>query len=128
MRISFDFDGTLWDEFGGVPNPQKEEIIKICKNYIMMLHDVYIITKRWGPEFKNEGLKNEHLIVYQVADMIGIPREKVIFTNRMFKADKIKEMLIETHFENSEVEVKMVEKLGIKCVPVEDPYWRDLVY
>ena len=128
MRISFDFDGTLWDEFDRTPNKQKEEIIKLCKKYIMMLHDVYIITKRWGPQYKNEGLKNEHLIVYQVAEMIGIPKEKVIFTNRIWKADKIKEMNIDLHFENSEMEVKQIEELGIKVVPVEDPYWRDLVY
>lgn len=128
MRVSFDFDGTLWDEFDRTPNKQKEEIIKLCKKYIMMLHDVYIITKRWGPQYKNEGLKNEHLIVYQVAEMIGIPKEKVIFTNRIWKADKIKEMNIDLHFENSEMEVKQIEELGIKVVPVEDPYWRDLVY
>ena len=128
MRISFDFDGTLWDEFDRTPNKQKEEIIKLCKKYIMMLHDVYIITKRWGPQYKNEGLKNEHLIVYQVAEMIGIPKEKVIFTNRIWKADKIKEMNIDLHFENSEMEVKQIEELGVKVVPVEDPYWRDLVY
>ena len=26
LRISFDFDGTLHDEFGDIHNPQKKEI------------------------------------------------------------------------------------------------------
>ena len=31
MKVSFDFDGTLDDEFDGVYNPQKLEIQKIAK-------------------------------------------------------------------------------------------------
>ena len=127
-KVSFDFDGTLWDEFDRTPNKQKDEIINICKRYIMMLHDVHIITKRWGPEHRNEGLKNECDIVLKVADIIGIKKENIHFTNRLWKDELIKKLGIEMHFENSDIEVKMIEKLGVKVVPVEDPYWRDLVY
>lgn len=34
MIISFDFDGTLEDEFGGIPNPQKDEVQRIAKTYV----------------------------------------------------------------------------------------------
>ena len=35
MKISFDFDGTLDDEFGGqIINHQKEEIQQLAKKYI----------------------------------------------------------------------------------------------
>ena len=48
MRISFDFDGTLEDEFGGVPvNEQKLEIQSLAKRYISEGHDVMILTKRY---------------------------------------------------------------------------------
>jgi len=128
MKISFDFDGTIWDEFDKTPNRQKDEIGRICKDYIRKGHDVYIITKRWGPKFRNEGLKNECDIVYQVGLSLGIKKENIIFTDRLWKDVTIKNLGIEMHFENSDMEVKMIEKLGVKVVPVEDPYWRDLVY
>lgn len=128
MKVSFDFDGTLDDEFDRTINRQKEEIQSICKRYTMMLHDVYIITKRWGPNHRNEGLRNECDVVYLMADELGVKRENVYFTDRIYKDEIIKKLGIELHFENSEYEVKMIEKLGIKVVPVEDPYWRDLVY
>ena len=128
MNISFDMDGTLGDGFDRTPNRQKEEIQQLCSKYIMMLHDVHIITKRWGPEYRNEGLKNECDIVYQLANRLGIKPQNIHFTNRLWKCNKIKELNIDIHFENSEAEVKMIEKLGVKVIPVEDPYWRDLVY
>lgn len=35
MRISFDFDGTLVDEFGGHPsNSQKDEVQGLVKKYL----------------------------------------------------------------------------------------------
>ena len=68
MRISFDFDGTLDDEFGGVPiNEQKLEIQALAKKYISEGHDVMILTKRHGPENADKGLKGEHLKVYELA-------------------------------------------------------------
>ena len=41
---------------------------------------------------------------------------------------------VDRHFENDDYEVKLInqacQEKGHKClvVPVEDPYWRDLVY
>ena len=67
MRISFDFDGTLDDEFGGLYNSQKEEIQNIAKKYVESGHQVCIITKRYGPEFSNMGITNEHKIVFDLA-------------------------------------------------------------
>lgn len=132
FRISFDFDGTLDDEFGGFFNKQKEEIQNLAKKYVKEGHDVCIITKRYGPEFSNEGLGDEHLVVFNLAKELGI--NKIYFTNRDMKFDKILELKIDRHFENSQYEVDLITK---KCqesnhscvvVPVEDPYWRDLVY
>lgn len=45
--ISFDFYGTLVDEFGGHPmNSQKDEIQPLAKKYISQGHEVIIVTKR----------------------------------------------------------------------------------
>ena len=128
MKISFDFDGTLEDDFDGTFNKQKVEVQRIASNYISQGHDIYIITKRYSPEFKDLGLTNEHLKVWDLAKDLNINQNNCIFTNREWKSDTIKSFGINKHFENSEIEVKMISDLGILVVHVEDPYWRDLVY
>ena len=47
MKISFDFDGTLDDEFDGGYNIVKEEIQSLAKKYVDEGNDVCIITKRF---------------------------------------------------------------------------------
>ena len=132
MKVSFDFDGTLDDEFGGIFNKQKEEIQNLAKKYVSEGHDVCIITKRYGPEFFNLGIGDEHLVVYELASKLGI--NKVYFTNRDMKFSHILTLKIDKHFENSQYEVDLInqkcQEQNHKClvVPVEDPYWRDLVY
>jgi hypothetical protein len=132
MKVSFDFDGTLDDEFGGVYNPQKLEIQKIAKKYVEEGHQVCIITKRYGPEMSSKGLGNEHSVVLSLAKELGI--KEVYFTNREMKFSHILTLKIDRHFENSDYEVKLINQAckekGHNClvVHVEDPYWRDLIY
>lgn len=128
MNISFDVDGTLLDDFDGSFNKQKEEIQTLAKKHISNGDNVFIITKRYGPEYPNEGIKNEHLIVFQLANSLGIPIDRCYFTNRDWKISTILKLNIKRHYENSEKEVKMCQDSGIEVIPVEDPYWRDLVY
>jgi len=133
MRISFDFDGTLVDEFGGHPsNSQKDEVQGLAKKYLIEGHEVMIITKRFGPENADKGIKNEHLEVQELAKKLGI--KTIHFTNREMKFSYIINLGIDRHFENDDYEVQLInqacEEKGHKClvVPVEDSYWRDLVY
>jgi len=132
LRISFDFDGTLDDEFDGVLNTQKTEIQNLAKKYITEGHQVCIITKRYGPEFSNMGINNEHKIVFELAKKIGI--KDIYFTNREMKFSYILNLGIQKHFENSNYEVELINQAckerGSEClvIHVEDPYWRDLVY
>lgn len=128
MNISFDFDGTLEDEFGGFPiNLQKEEIQSLAKKYIDEGHNVMILTKRYGPENSNKGLKNEHIDVYELAEKIGI--KNVFFTNREMKFSYIKRMNIDVHFENDDYEVSLIKQACENClvIPVEESGWRDLL-
>lgn len=132
--ITFDFDGTLEDEFDDTLNLQKEEVQHICKQLIQMGNDVRILTKRYSEEYANLGKGNEHLIVYHLASQLGIPKSKVHFTNREMKFSFIVSNGVDIHFENSQYEVDLINQSCYenkkKCivVPVEDPYWRDLVY
>lgn len=130
MKISFDFDGTLVDDFYGEYNGQKEEIQKICMDLIDNGHEVYIVTKRFGEEYKDMGKRNEHVEVYELAEKLGIKKERVFFTNRHWKHEKLNALGINVHFENSEPEVDAIrlKTPNIRVVYVEDPYWRDLKY
>lgn len=125
-KISFDFDGTLVDDFYGEHNEQKEEIQKICKDLISDGHEVYIVTKRFGEEYKNMGKGNEHVEVYELAEKLGIVKERVFFTNRHWKYEKLGKLGIDIHFENSEPEVEAIKTRipNITVVYIENPYWR----
>lgn len=132
MIISFDFDGTLDDEFGdSIPNPQKDEIQKIASEYVSKGHRVMIITKRFDKSNKAYGLGNEHLKVYDLAEKLGI--SEVYFTNREMKFSYVIKNSVEMHFENSDYEVELINQAckeqNHKCVvvPVEDPNWRDIL-
>lgn len=126
-KFSFDYDGTLDDDFDGSINKQKLEIQKICKYYVDLGKDVYIITKRYDSNNKNNGIGNEHIKVYDMAKKLGV--KNVHFTNRDYKNDIIDKLGIDVHFENSEYESYLIKNMT-KCmvVHIEDKYWRDLVY
>ena len=78
MKISFDFDGTLDDEFDGGYNISKEEIQSLAKKYVDEGNDVCIITKRYDSNNRHMGKGNEHIIVYDLAKELGIT--KIYFT------------------------------------------------
>ena len=122
-KISFDFDGTLDDDFDGTPNSQKEEIQSICKQLIEQGKDVCIITKRYGHPQHGECGK-----VYELANQLGV--KQVYFTDRVLKHEKVFELGIEVHFENAEYECDVIQQKNPSTllIHVEDTYWRDLVY
>lgn len=122
-KISFDFDGTLDDDFDGTVNSQKEEIQSICKELVKQGKDVCIITKRYGsPQY------GECDRVYKLASELGV--NKVYFTDRVLKHEKVFELGIQAHFENTGYECGVIQQKSPSTllIHVEDPYWRDLVY
>ena len=121
-KISFDFDGTLEDDFDGTLNTQKYEIQDICKYFVEQGKDVYIITKRYEDTIEGESGK-----VYEMAKKLGV--SKVYFTNRVLKDVKIAELDIELHFENNPNESEVItNNSNAFVICIEDSYWRDLVY
>lgn len=104
----------------------------MVKKYLNQGHEVIIITKRFGPENSDKGIKNEHLEVQHLAKKLGI--EKIYFTNREMKFSYIINLGVDRHFENDDYEVQLINQAckekehNCLVVPVEDPYWRDLVY
>lgn len=88
-RISLDFDDTLSTQRGQ----------DLARNLINRGYDVYVVTSR--QKFASSG-------VYYITDKLGIPRDKVIFTEGRLKWKKLKELGISKHYDNNEDEVKAI--------------------
>ncbi len=132
MKISFDFDNTLYHPFGyketGESNLQMSEIQSLLKKYIKEGNQVFIVTKRYGPGSSRFGLGDEHLLVYEIASKLGVDIRNIHFTNREMKVNTLLNLGIQRHFEDDKYECSLITKNGIQVIPVLDPYWRDLVY
>jgi len=128
MRVSFDFDGTLSDHFDGALNPSREAVVSELKRLVSLEHDVFIVTKRYSPEKSRHGLVNEHIEPLSLAAYLGIPRDRVVFTDRALKADKLHSMGVGLHFDDCEYELEYFlrrypdSKMGFALVS-SDP-WR----
>lgn len=125
--ISFDMDGTLDHHFDGAKNPHLKETRDFVFRLIRRGYDVHIITRRYGPEKSHAGLGNEHLKVWEVANILGIPKDKIIFTNREWKYSFIKSIGACMHIDDDEREKYWVERHlpEVKMVWLEDSNWKD---
>lgn len=82
MKVSFDFDNTL----------DRESVQKYAAELISKGIDVWITTSRIADR-ENDWAKDWNDDLYEVANTLGIPREKIRFTDMI---DKYK------YFENSD--------------------------
>lgn len=94
MKISFDFDGTL-----------TEDVIKeTAKVFIESKHDVWIVTARSDGNFNQD--------LYKVCDYIGLPYDKVIYTNGSYKMYEYIKGNFELHYDDMWDEVKEINEAG----------------
>lgn len=128
-NISFDFDGTLNEHFFGELNPHKDEVQKLL---VKLVNDesfnVYIITRRFGPNQSNEGQKNEHEVVLNLLNDLNVqlPEEKIIFTNREYKYFFINKLNIDIHLDDDDREHELIKKFTKgSSVNVQGPNWRE---
>jgi hypothetical protein len=128
-RVSFDFDGTLNEDFFGGKNPHKDEVQKLLVELFNdESFDVYIITRRFGPNNCNKGQKNEHEVVLNLLNQLNIqlPEEKIIFTNREYKYSFINKLDIDIHLDDDDREHELIKKFTKgSSVNVQHPKWRE---
>ena len=91
-KISFDFDETL----------SLTRYQNIAKRLITEGKTIYIITRR------QDNFHPEQ--VYKVADELGIPHSKVIFTNGEMKWKTINILNIAEHYDNNPDEIKLINE------------------
>jgi hypothetical protein len=104
-KISFDFDGSL----GHKPHLQKLAR-ELCMD---PLNEVHIITRRYGQVNEQHG--DEFSDVYRLANAVGIRPDRIHFTNRAYKLEKIKELEIEIHWDDDAKEVAIIRQYCPDC-------------
>jgi len=113
LKISFDFDGTL-------TNPVMQ---KLAKTLVDSDSDVWIVTARMDKTFfESVGGTTYHLninsSVNHIADIVGIPRNKIIYTNGELKSDVYFKEQFDIHFDDMVYEVDEINEKGGNAILV----------
>ena len=102
-KVSFDFDGTL----------TKSNIREYAKELVDKGYDVWINTLRMDDREVNYA-RNWNDDLYEIADSVGIPREKIIFCAMVDKWQFLKEKDFIWHIDDDSVECDMINR-KISC-------------
>jgi hypothetical protein len=121
MKISIDFDMTLGETY----------IQQLAKLLILGGADVWVLTGRIDDQIKCEnkiiGYHGFNKDLRGVCDKVGIPYEKIIYTDGIFKYKKFFEHKFDLHFDDDFKEVEMINRNGGKAMLV-DLHLGDIAY
>lgn len=127
-KVSFDYDGNLDDHFNGVKNPHKKEVQELFKQLSEDDSiDLHLITRRFGPEHADKGMKDEYKKVFNLLDELNIalPKEKIIFTNRDMKYSTILSLEIDIHLDDDFRDIELIDIFTKgSAVDTTTPGWR----
>lgn len=112
MKVSFDFDSTL----------SRRDVQEYAKSLVNNNHDVWIVTSRcatepalakgwWWVEKQNQEL-------YDVADSVGIPRDKIVFTEHVDKIIYLKDKEFVFHLDDDVEELIAIMQSCDLCKPI----------
>lgn len=108
-KISFDFDSTL----------SRKDIQEFAKELINDGHDVWIVTSRCATEPALEKgwwwVEKQNQELYDVAGEVGIPREKIIFTEHVDKIVYLEGKDFLFHIDDDSHELWEIVKSGDTC-------------
>lgn len=127
IKISFDFDGSIEHYFDGTENPNRDKVQNLFKEFHLRDDvDVHIITRRFDYENCSKGKGHEHKEVVEFAKSVNFPIEKIFFTNREYKFSKIRELSIDIHLDDEELEIHLINQwTTAKGVHLETPGWEN---
>ena len=102
LKIAFDFDGTLTEP----------DVFAFARRLVLCQHDVWIMTARM--EIDDEYLAqcehfgvipkgNRNADLFEVAEKLGIPKEKIIFTNLLDKSTFYQEHQFDLLFDDDDM-------------------------
>ena len=107
MRVSFDFDSTL----------AEQRMKKLAAVFISNGHEVFITTSRMDEDWARvKGNPNWNKEVFVVAESLGIPKDRIRFTNG---DDKYKLLEgFDIHFDDDFIDIELIEEHLPNCAAV----------
>ena len=122
MKVSFDFDGTL-------EHLPKQEY---AKELIQRGVEVWITTSRFGDPEKYKEFFETHINIectnrdlYEISDRVGIPRERIFFTNMENKWNYLKDKDFIWHIDDDWAENRMIlNHTKIKAIDAHTSSWK----
>lgn len=100
MKVSFDFDGTLEHKY----------VQEIALRNLKVGDEVYIVTSRCKDNY------NEDL--FKIAEQLGIKKDNIYFTNGQYKADALRGLGVELHYDDMYDEVNEINVSVNNCMAV----------
>lgn len=111
-KISFDFDSTL----------SRKDVQKYAKELVDNGYEVWIVTSRCSDEYAlSKGwhwVENQNQKLYEVAELVGIPRERIEFTNHVDKIEFLKDKEFIFHLDDDVDELIAIMESGDSCKQV----------
>jgi hypothetical protein len=122
IKVSFDFDGTL--EYKPVQSYAKELIDRGI--------EVWVVTSRFGDELLYQkffntttGIKITNNDLHKIANDLGIPNERIHFTNMEDKWVWLKDKEFLWHLDDDWIENKgILKNTKTKAIAVDSSSWR----
>lgn len=120
MKISFDFDSTM----------SRKDVQLFAKELIAQGHELWIVTSRCATEPALEKgwywVERQNQELYDVAEEVGIPRERIVFTEHVDKIEFLEGKGFVVHVDDDPDELWEIRKSGDPCgvVNVDHSDWR----
>jgi translation elongation factor EF-1alpha len=116
-KISLDFDYTL----------SRKDVQEFAKKLVNLDFDVWIVTSR----FSNEeallrglyGADKKNKEIYDIAELCGIKKENIVFTNKIDKINYLKDKNFTIHLDDDIDELMAILESGDLCKPINVNYF-----
>lgn len=131
IKISIDFDGTLSEkevqDFAlTLMNQKNAEVWIVTRRYEKIEDYTEEIINQW----KIKDLLKEFNYLFEVANKIGIPRERIIFTNMQWKYFTMNKEKFHVHIDDDPTEISLISTYSpttaIRYRPKTN-YWKDFI-
>ena len=115
-KVSFDFDSTI----------DRKDIQRYAKELISEGYDVWIVTSRINTESALERgwywVEKNNQELYDVAEEVGIPRDKIVFTEHVDKIEYLFGKNFLFHIDDDVDELMAIIKSGDPCKVVNSDH------
>lgn len=111
-KISFDFDHTM----------TRNDVRSIAEHLISVGYEVWIVTSRYDDETGKENhwnwIPTQNEKVFKTAEELGIPIDRIKFTNMIPKIEFLEGKDFIAHFDDDVDELVAIMQSKDNCIPI----------